>query len=200
MKTLPLRSRTPALWAKSVLADPVALLNDHAYLEKKAALNVLDLLNRWPEGGDAGSWIDALAGVARDETQHLEQVSGLLAKRGGCLQRTHKNPYAADLRKLVRAGRGNEELADRLLVSALIEARSCERFDVLARTAEEPDLGGLYKSLGASEFGHYAVFVRLARLALPGNAVEARWQWMLDREADILARQPLGPRLHSGVP
>lgn len=196
---LPLRRATPPEWAELVLREPLALLNDHAYLEKKAALNVLDLLNRWPDGADAPEWIATLAGIARDEATHLTAVAGLLRRRGGALDRTHKNPYASDLHKLVRTGRGHEELADRLLISALIEARSCERFGVLARRGGDDDLAGLYRSLWASEFGHYKVFLRMALDVPKAGNVSERWDWMLNREAEIIARQAPGPRIHSGI-
>src|SRR4029079_2041612 len=125
---LPLLYQTPAIWASQVLADPLALLNDHAHLEKKAATNALALLHRWPEPNPPENWVAAMTAVARDEVEHLATVSRLLARRGGKLTRQHGNPYASELHKLVRKGRGKEELIDRLMISALIEARSCERF------------------------------------------------------------------------
>src|SRR5450432_3411043 len=96
---LPLHSRTPLAWAESVLEDPIALLIDHAYLEKKAATNALDLLGRWPDEWVPG-WVETMTGVARDEAAHLAQVSRILIRRGGRLTRTHKNQYANDLRQL----------------------------------------------------------------------------------------------------
>src|SRR3954463_10826444 len=129
---LPLRYTTPADWAVAVLARPLDLLNDHAHLEKKAAANALELLNRWPEPRPPENWVAAMTAVARDEVEHLAFVCRLLARRGGRLTKQHSNPYAADLRRLVRQGTGPAELVDRLLVSSLIEARSCERFRLLA--------------------------------------------------------------------
>src|SRR5688572_24348467 len=113
---LPLRYATPAAWAAGVLADPLALLNDHAHLEKKAAANALELLNRWPEPNPPENWVAAMTAVARDEVEHLAVVSRLLARRGGRLTRQHANPYASALHKLVRRGRGQEELVDRLMI------------------------------------------------------------------------------------
>jgi tRNA 2-(methylsulfanyl)-N6-isopentenyladenosine37 hydroxylase len=195
---LPLHSRTPAHWARDVLSDPVALLADHAFLEKKAALNALQLLERWPREWVPG-WVETMTSVARDESAHLAQVTRLLLRRGGRLGRTHKNPYANALRDLVRKGEVISEAVDRLFVSALIEARSCERFSVLATAAEDPELAALYKELFSSEFGHYKVFLRLAGKIERPNRVESRWQEMLAAEAAILAAQEPGPRIHSGV-
>jgi len=136
--------------------------------------------------------------VARDEIEHLSIVCKLLSRRGGELTKTHRNPYAAALRKAVRRGEGPRELMDRLMVSALIEARSCERFAVLAAHAKDDELAKLYRGLYASEAGHYRVFIDLAR-KLPGrHDVEARWAQWLAMEAQILAEQPVYPGMHSG--
>lgn len=197
-ETLPLHSRTPARWAHDVLADPVALLADHAFLEKKAALNAMQLLERWPQEWLPG-WVETMTSVARDEAAHLAQVTRLLLRRGGRLERTHKNPYANALRALVRKGEVIPEALDRLFVSALIEARSCERFALLAEAAEDPELAALYKALFSSEFGHYRIFLRLAHRIERQQRIQARWQEMLAAEARILAAQEPGPRIHSGV-
>ncbi len=197
---LPLRSRTAEAWARQALSEPLQLLNDHAWLEKKAAANALELLNRWPEPEAPKQWVNVLAGVARDEAVHLSQVVRLLSRRGGRLTRAHSNGYANALRNLVRRGLGNLELLDRLLVSALIELRSCERFEVLARAAagHDEELAQLYKSLWTSEMGHYHVFLKLAGTVVDDEIVSARWQKMLEAEARILDEQPAGPRIHAG--
>jgi tRNA-(ms[2]io[6]A)-hydroxylase len=195
--TLPLHSRTPREWARAVLADPLGLLNDHAFLEKKAAANAMELLTRWPNEGVDG-WVETMTGVARDETAHLAQVTRLLHNRGGKLDRIHKNPYANSLRLLVRKGHTGETL-DRLLVSALIEVRSCERFALLAVESTDPELAAFYRGLFLSEFGHYKVFLALAGKISRPAAAEARWQEMLAAEAGILAQQAPGPRIHSGM-
>ncbi len=126
-------------WAQDVLADPVALLADHAFLEKKAALNAIQLLERWPKEWLPG-WVETMTSVARDEAAHLAQVTRLLIRRGGRLDRGHKNPYANALRGLVRKGEVISEALDRLFVSALIEARSCERFAALALATPDAEL------------------------------------------------------------
>ncbi len=199
---LPLKLQTPARWAQQVLAQPLELLNDHAHLEKKAATNALDLLNRWPREKPPESWVEAMTAVARDEVEHLAVVCRILARRGGKLTKSHANQYATDLRKLVRVGDGNRELVDRLLISGLIEARSCERFKLLAAACLEegadPELGKLYRGLWASEHGHYLTFVALAQQVDDPPAVQARWEWMLESEALIMHKQTEGPRMHSG--
>ncbi len=196
---LPLRYQTPDAWAAQALRDPLALLNDHAYLERKAAGNALELLNRWPEPNPPEYWVEKMTAIARDEVDHLATVTRMLARRGGKLTRQHRNPYANDLRSLVRNGAGPLELMDRLMVSALIEARSCERFEVLSRVADDAELVRLYSELWASENGHYRIFIDLARKVLHDDdaAVEARWDQMLDAEARLIQNQPPGPRMHS---
>jgi tRNA 2-(methylsulfanyl)-N6-isopentenyladenosine37 hydroxylase len=200
--TLPVHSRTPPEWARAVLEDPIALLIDHAFLEKKAAQNAIELLTRWP-GEWMPGWIETMTGVARDEAAHLAQVTRILTRRGGRLGRGHRNAYAKTLRTLVRLG-GQEEPLDRVLVSALIEVRSCERFGVLARVAGEEggdtELAALYKALFSSEMGHYKVFLRLAQKIAGRSKANARWEQLLAEEAKILAAQELGPRMHSGNP
>ena len=197
---LPLRYLTPTGWARHVLARPLELLNDHAHLEKKAAANALELLNRWPEPRPPENWVAAMTAIARDEVEHLATVCRLLARRGGRLTKQHSNRYASDLRALVRQGTGPGELVDRLMVSALIEARSCERFLLLGEACDEDlELRKLYRGLWASEHGHYRTFLQLAEEIEPENWVAKRWDEMLDEEARIIEGQAAGPRMHSGV-
>jgi tRNA-(ms[2]io[6]A)-hydroxylase len=122
----------------------------------------------------------------------------LLIKRGGKIERGHKNPYANALRDLVRKGIVIPEALDRLFVSALIEARSCERFAVLAEASQDEELAAFYKALFSSELGHFRIFLRLAQKIEDKYVVEKRWQQLLDAEAEIIAKQAPGPRIHSG--
>lgn len=197
---LPLRYSTPAHWAAAVLQKPRELLNDHAHLEKKAAANALELLNRWPEPTPPENWVAAMTAVARDEVEHLAVVTRLLARRGGRLTKSHANPYASALHLLVRKGLGTEELIDRLMISSLIEARSCERFKLLGQASDnDAELQKLYRGLWASEHGHYLTFLQLAEQIESPRYVASRWEQMLHAEARVIAAQPPGARMHSGV-
>jgi tRNA-(ms[2]io[6]A)-hydroxylase len=196
IEALPLHSTTPIEWGQAALRDPISLLIDHAFLEKKAATNALELLTRWPNDWLDG-WVETMTAVAKDEVTHLSQVTRLLAARGARLDRFHKNPYANQLRQLVRKG-SPRELLDRLLVAALIEVRSCERFAVLAAASPDAELARFYSSLYSSELGHYRVFLHLAGKFTDRAELDARWQEMLASEACILAAQDPGPRIHSG--
>ena len=198
-KVLPLKYRTPPEWAAQVLRQPLALLSDQAYLEKKAVNNALEFLNLWPSAKAPAHWLSSVSAIAGDETAHLKMVLKLMEKRGGNLQRAHKNPYAVDLHRLIRRGKGNQDLADRLLISALIEARSCERFERLAEACEDSELSKFYAGLLKSENGHYKLFVDMAKKVLPAQEVETRWGQLLEEEAGIIQAQPAGPRIHSGL-
>ena len=195
---LPLQLKTPDTWGLQALEDPLSLLNDHAHLERKAATNALDLLGRWPEGKNHSRWLRAMTSIARDEIHHFAQVVKLLEKRGRLISRGHKNAYAQELREIVRLGQGERELADRLFISALIELRSCERFEILSRHATDLEMAKLYKGLWASEHGHYKIFLDAASQVLAPKEAQLRWHECLLREAQIIARQAPGPRMHAG--
>ena len=196
---LPLQSPTPDTWAAAAMGDLLELLNDHAHLERKAASNALELLHRYPDPTPPENWVQVMTAVARDEVDHLATVARLLARRGGRLTKSHSNPYAKALRELIRLGEGNDELVDRLLVSALIEARSCERFEILSRCCQDRELAELYEDLWTSEHGHYRVFLNLGRDLIGADAAERRWQEMLAAEAAIIRSQSAGPRMHSWI-
>ena len=147
-----------------------------------------------------------MSNIARDEGAHLARVTQLLVRRSGQLERGHANPYAKALRLLVRKG-GTNEILDRLFNSALIEARSCERFGLLTQAlgdsnnsenSNNADLAALYNALFTSELGHYQAFLKLARQIAPPEIVDARWQELLANEAEIMAQQEPGPRMHAG--
>jgi tRNA-(ms[2]io[6]A)-hydroxylase len=195
---LPLITATPAKWAKLVLKNTNALLSDQVYLEKKAANNALEFLNLWPGPQAPTHWLASVSAIARDETIHMQAVLKLLEKRGGELERAHKNPYAYDLRKLIRKGAGKDDLTDRLIVSALIEARSCERFVRLAEESDEAELTKFYTSLVASENGHYQLFLDMAKKVSSDKEVGARWHKMLEEESKIIEKQPFDFKIHSG--
>lgn len=196
---LPLLYQTPDTWAQRVLEQPLALLNDHAHLEKKAAANALDLLNRWPDPAPPDNWVTTMTAIASDEIEHLRFVVRLISRRGGKFSKFHKNEYAAGLRKFVRTGEQGE-LVDRLMVSALIEARSCERFALLAENSTDTELAKLYRGLWASEHGHYLVFIEMAQLVANNlDLINNRWQQWLEFESELIQKQKPTPTMHSAA-
>jgi tRNA-(ms[2]io[6]A)-hydroxylase len=194
---------TPDEWAALALSDTRRLLNDHAHLEKKAAGNALDLLMLWPTADPPRNWTRFLTAVAKDEVGHLSTVLRIMERRGHVFSKSHRCQYAAELRALVRRGEGPAEVIDRLLVSALIEARSAERFEILGRCCEDPELRKLYRGLWASEHGHYRVFLETAKVAATASgrreSVNTRWDRLLDAEARIISSQPSKSVLHGWV-
>ncbi len=204
---LPLAAPSPPGWARTALADPAALLVDHAHCELKAASACLGLLARYPQREELTGPLTALA---QEELRHFRQVVDLLP-----LACAHLGPAAPDryVRHLRRSfcsqGRGVGALGDHLLVSAFIEARSCERFRLLAR-ALAPErspgaalppalvrrLGGFYRRLAGAEARHWRTFVDLARGLLPAAEVERRLAEIAPMEAAIVAQLPAGPRIH----
>ncbi|NBV83960.1 hypothetical protein EBR57_07565 [bacterium] len=196
---LPLHVKTPEKWAVTALSHPLALLNDHFHLEKKAATNALDMMSRWQGEIVPIKWFNVMSAIAKDETDHMKLIAKIIAKRNGTCTKVHSNGYASALRHLVRKGTASVELMDRLLISALIELRSCERFHLLATTTTDPELQKLYTGLWGSEKGHYLQFIESAAWVMPPKLVQERWEIMLNLETQVIQSQPPGPRIHSWI-
>ena len=192
------RSTDPR-WAEIAVADLDAVLVDHAHCEMKAASNAISLATRWPAPTGVAR---ALAAVAEEELVHFRDVLALLERRGIELGRPEIDAYAADLRRAALASgdkspRGS--LADRLLVGALIEARSCERFRLLADAlaALDDSLAPFYDDLFACEARHYTTMVDLA-VAVWGDErrVRERLAVLAAAEGEIAARLGARPAIH----
>lgn len=191
-----LRIATPPGWEEVALADLPATMSDHAHAEKKAALSALSLLNS-ETGREDLVW--RMAKLAREEIRHLDQVVGHLRARGWALQPDRGDRYARRLLALRRSGAASAVLCDKLLVAALIEARSWERLNLLGLAlagAGEDDLAAFYGELARSEAGHYRLFVDLAASECPGEDVEGRLAELADAEAAIITDLPHEPRIH----
>jgi tRNA-(ms[2]io[6]A)-hydroxylase len=165
-------------------------LADHAHCEKKAAASALKLVADHP---DRPELVRSLARLAQEELSHLLAVLAEMARLGVAPTPDTGDPYAQALLRLVRGGAA--ALVDRLLVSALIEARSCERLLLLAGALPDPRLRELYARLGQSEGGHERLFVDLA-VREGGEAARARLEVLAAEEARIVAGLPLLPRIH----
>jgi tRNA-(ms[2]io[6]A)-hydroxylase len=188
-----LKVPTDAAWAEEAMRDVDAVLVDHAHCEMKAASNALSLVTRHP--GDP-ELVGALAELAREEIEHFQRVLAVLVERGVALGPPPVDTYAAELRRATKElphRRGETALlVDRLLVGALIEARSCERFKLLAEaTAASPEhaaLHTLWNELLAAEARHYRTFVDLATRASGDDraAVQERLERIARLEGDIV--------------
>ena len=191
-----LRSPTHPAWLPVALGAMDLTLSDHAHLEKKAAASALKLMADHP---DRPTLVRPLAKLAQEELQHFLAVLTELGRLGHPLLPDEGDPYAQQLRKLVRSG-GTERLVDRLLVGALIEARSCERLFLLAGGLAapgggDPRLAELYDRLARSEGGHETLFLDLAR-EVGGEAADTRAAELAEREAALVAGLPVLPRIH----
>jgi tRNA-(ms[2]io[6]A)-hydroxylase len=187
-----LRSATDPRWLGVALSDVDRTLGDHAHCEKKAAASALKLVADHP---DRAELVRALAKLAQEELQHFLAVLNELQRRGAALPSDEGDPYAQRLLALVRPG--SSRLLDRLLVAALIEARSHERLALLAASpALEERLRLMYERLAASEAGHERLFVQLASAVAAGPEVARRLGELADAEARIVAELPLEPRIH----
>lgn len=186
-----LRSKTDPRWAAIAVADLDATLQDHAHCEKKAAASALKLVADFPA---PPGLVRSLARLAQEELQHFLAVVAELGRRGVPLQPDRGDAYAQALVRLVRHGAPDERLCDRLLVSALIEARSCERLGLLAEALPDAGLRELYARLAQAEAGHERLFVELARGVRPDAG--ARLAALAEEEARVVAGLPLLPRIH----
>jgi len=186
-----LRTATDPRWAGVALSDLDRTLSDHVHCEKKAAASALKLVADHPDRPDL---VRSLARLAQEEQHHFLAVLTELQRRGAPLLPDDGDPYAQALLRLVRGGQAR--LLDRLLVAALIEARSCERLAILAGALPEARLRDLYDRLARSEAGHEQLFLDLARRHGGLAEADARLAALSDAEARIAAGLPLLPRIH----
>jgi tRNA 2-(methylsulfanyl)-N6-isopentenyladenosine37 hydroxylase len=192
---LGLQLPTDPRWADIAEKNLEEILVDHAYCEQKAASSCISLIVRYP---DKEKLVDVLTPVVAEEWGHFERVIEQLRKRGLKLGPQRKDEYVIALSKTARSGGSRErQLIDQLLICALIEARSCERFKMLWKNIEDPELQKFYYELMVSEAGHYKNFIRLAKEYLPADVVDQRWQELLLQEADIIRNLEVRPdRMH----
>jgi len=189
---LHLASTTDTAWLARALAHLDEILVDHAHCEKKAASTALSLLFRYPEQSEL---LIPLARLAREELAHFEDVLDRLRARGIELSRQRPSPYASGLMAGVRAAEPGR-LVDTLLCMALIEARSCERLQLLAGAVEDGELAAFFGGLVAGEARHHRAYVDLAERVAPVDEVSRRLDELARHEASVLASVPALPRLH----
>jgi tRNA 2-(methylsulfanyl)-N6-isopentenyladenosine37 hydroxylase len=187
-----LRSETHPGWIDVAVAHPDEILIDHAHCEKKAAAFALALINRYPE---RMRLIKDMIDLAKEELDHFEIVVKVLEERGVALTKDTGNTYAQRLHEHIRKAEPLR-LLDALIVGAFIEARSCERFSLLADHAPTEEMRMLYKSLLASEAGHYRAYTDIAREYFPVEEVKARLEEFGSIEADIIASLTNQPTMH----
>ena len=182
---LGLKLETDPHWVNIVEKNIEEILTDHAYCEQKAATNAISILISYPYHTDL---VDELLILSKEELTHFEMVHQKIKDRGFKLGFERKDEYVNELYKFMRKGHKKEiVLIDRLLFSAMIEARSCERFKILSENIKDQDLKEFYHELMISEANHYTTFLRFARNY--GNEYEnvnSRWAEWIEFEAKMV--------------
>lgn len=192
-----LKSDTHPDWLRCALSNLDAVLKDHAICEQKAAITALSFVSKYP--GDQ-RLVARMAALASEEAEHLRRVAALCHARGLSLEHPASDPYAAALLKHARHGPIAHKI-DRLLICALIEARSCERLKLLATHLDDAELSAFYAELWPTEAGHAKDFVELAvSVADDGDdgraLVMERLSALADAEAGVVERLPIRPAIH----
>ncbi|MDF7817334.1 tRNA-(ms[2]io[6]A)-hydroxylase [Runella sp. MFBS21] len=195
LTTLGLELPTDPRWVNIAEMQLEEILIDHAYCEQKAASACISMIVHYPE---KEKLVEVMTPVVAEEWAHFRMVLKELNKRGFKLGRARKDEYVNRLQEIIKKKGDREEVfLDRLLLCALIEARSCERFKLLSQHIADEDLRKFYHELMISEAGHYRNFIELAETYLPAEKVRARWKELLAAEAHIMQTLEVrGDRMH----
>ncbi|MGI9519598.1 MAG: tRNA-(ms[2]io[6]A)-hydroxylase [Pirellulaceae bacterium] len=190
---LTLKTDSSARWLEQVEQNLPEILIDHAHCEKKAAGCALNLIFAYVENYEL---CREMTEIVNEELEHFHQVLELLTRRGIRFRRLTPSSYGRRLNDLVRRDEPHKAI-DRLLVAGLIEARSCERFDLLRKHVDDPELADFYHELFESEARHYTSYVRMAKMYGSEEEVMSRLHELADLEAEIIATGDAMPRMHS---
>ncbi len=175
---------TDPRWANIVEKQIDDILIDHAFCEQKAASSCISLIVQFP---DKEKLVDMLTPVVAEEWAHFERVLEKMKERGVALGKKRADEYVKALNKIEKKGGSrDQQLMEKLLINALIEARSCERFRLLWKHLRDKELQSFYYELMVSEAGHYKNFLQLAKEYQPEETVNARWKEILAQEAEIM--------------
>lgn len=194
IQMLGLKLPTDPRWVNIAEKSIDDILIDHAFCEQKAASTGISLIVRY---SDLTKLVEEVTPLVAEEWGHFRRVLKEMAKRGVSLGRARKDDYVIGLQSYMIKGNSQGLLLEKLLVSALIEARSCERFRLLSLYCSDESLRGFYHEFMVSEAGHYRMFIDLAKEYYPEDQVKKRWQEWLAIEAIVLAGLELrGDRVH----
>ena len=195
VRMLGLKLPTDPRWVNLAEMDLKEILTDHAYCEQKAATSCISLIQQFPERKEM---VEALAPIVTEEWGHFRMVLRELNKRKLELGRQRRDEYVNKLLEFQKKGGSRDSLLlEKLLICALIEARSCERFRLLSLYINEVKLRDFYHKFMVSEAGHYVLFIDLAKKYFGEEVVEKRWQEYLKREAEIMEEISIrGDRMH----
>ena len=191
---LGLQFETETSWAEIAKADLSQILTDHAFLEQKAASNAVSIIINYSEETEL---VKEMSNIAIEEMQHFKMVHLLMVKRDMVLGREQKNDYAIKLQKFFTKTHDRTiALVQRLLVAALIEARSCERFKVFSENMKDVELSKFYKNLMISEANHYTTFLTLARSYQDRAIVDEKWNALVAFEAALMKERGSVAKIH----
>lgn len=175
---------TDPRWVNIAEMHEQEILTDHAYCEQKAASTAISLIVKYFDYPDL---VSKMTELAKEELDHFKRVHDFILKRGYKLGADRKDDYVnALMKKFIGGGSRIQQLVDHLLIAALIEARSCERFKILSEQIKDKELAAFYRELMESEAGHYTLFITLARGVDSRERVDARWAQILDFEAEVI--------------
>lgn len=191
---LGLKLKTDPKWVNIVETNIEEILTDHAWCEQKAATNAITMITH---NSEMEELVTELLVIAREELEHLQMVHDLIKRKGYQLGRERKDNYVNELFKFLKKdGSRLQALIDRLLFSAMIEARSCERFKVLSENIKDEELSSFYRDLMISEAGHYTTFLGLARKHGDEVEVNKRWKEWIEYEGSIITKYGTQETIH----
>jgi tRNA 2-(methylsulfanyl)-N6-isopentenyladenosine37 hydroxylase len=196
MSVLRLQLPTDPRWVNIVEKNIEEILSDHAWCEQKAATNAITIVTNNPEHADL---VTDLLALAKEELEHFQMVHDIIRKRGLTFRRETKDAYVVELANYMKSSNNGTRvsgLVERLLFSAMIEARSCERFKLLSEQIADPELAKFYRELMESEAGHYTIFITYARKYSQGIDVEKRWREWIAFEADFIKKYGKSETIH----
>ncbi|MGH2667230.1 tRNA-(ms[2]io[6]A)-hydroxylase [Flavobacterium sp.] len=191
---LGLKLKTDPKWVNIVETNIEEILTDHLWCEQKAATNAITMVTH---NSEMEELVTELLIIAREELEHLQMVHDLIKRKGYQLGRERKDNYVNELFKFLKKdGSRLQALVDRLLFSAMIEARSCERFKVLSENIKDEELATFYRDLMISEAGHYTTFLGLARKHGNETEVNKRWKEWIEYENSIITKYGTQETIH----
>lgn len=191
---LGLKLATDPRWVNIVESNIEEILTDHAWCEQKAATNAISIIALNSEHTDL---VTDLLKLAQEELEHFEQVHEIIKQKGYKLGRERKDSYVNELYKfMIKGGNKKQALVDRLLFSAMIEARSCERFKLLSEQLKDKQLADFYRELMICEAGHYTTFLGFARRYGEGVNVDERWEKLIEFEAEVIKNYGKSETVH----
>lgn len=190
-----LRIKTPTEWLEYAAKNIPLLLIDHAHCERKAAATAINFISKYPEKKEL---VEVMSPLAREELLHFEKVIQILTRKGIQFCPLQPSGYAAQMHKLVTSRDVIQRLCDQLIIGAIIEARSCERFYAIIPYLEDQDLAKFYVTLLKSESRHFEDYLKLAKLY--GGDIKNRLNMFLSLEHEFILAKDTVFRFHSGIP